>query len=439
MLGLVPFALARPNWAIMIYACISVMSPHRMMWGFAYDLPWAIIFGALMGISVLAKRNDQFLVSIGAYKVPLVFVGWTVITTFFALDATVSEPKLLDFLKIQLCIFLTLACLRTGKEVTQLLLVLVLSIGFYALKGSFWVVATLGAYRLQGPKESPIQDENAFAIAVLMIVPLTLWLYKIAKPRWLKGVLVATVVACVIATLGTQSRGGFLTLMFVIFAYAIRSNRKILIGSGLLISVAVGLSIMPEKYWNRLQSVGEYSTDESSIGRLNAWATAFDLANDKITGGGFYFYQNPLSFLKYAPPNSSVLTAHSIYFQTLGEQGWIGLFLFLTMFLILIVRLQIHIGRASHTSNIPRLELLRALQVSILSFMLGGAFLSLAYWEFLFYMFAITLFVLRHDSLTFSLTDEVSSSLSNTQPLGPKSIGSKGHRLRPRSFTKVIR
>jgi putative inorganic carbon (hco3(-)) transporter len=439
MLGLVPFALARPNWAIIIYAVVSVMNPHRLMWGFAYDLPWAIIFGAVMAISVFIKRNDQIFVTFGTYKVPLLFVGWTVLTTFFAIDSTVSEPKLLEFLKIQVSIFITLVCLRTGKEVTQLLLALALSLGFYAVKGSFWVVATLGAYRLQGPKESPIQDENSLAVAVLMVVPITLWLYQIAKPRWLKLVLAATVAGCVVATLGTQSRGGFLTMLFVVFAYAMRTNKKLLIGSGLAVSVAVGLSIMPEKYWARLQTIGEYSSDESSVGRLNAWTTAFNLANDKITGGGFVFNQNPLSFLQYAPPNSTVLTAHSIYFQTIGEHGWIGLFLFLLMFVTVIIRLQIHISRAARLTNVPRLELLRALQVSLVSFMLGGAFLSLAYWEFLYYMFAITLFVLKNDSLTFSLTDDLPPKVTNNQPLDQKFSGTVGHRLRPRSFTKVIR
>jgi putative inorganic carbon (hco3(-)) transporter len=439
MLGLVPFALSRPNWAILIYAVISVMNPHRLMWGFAYDLPWAVIFGAIMAISVFIKRNDQIFISFGIYKIPLLFVGWTVLTTFFALDNTVSEPKLLEFIKIQISIFVTLVCLRTGKEVTQLLLALVLSLGFYAVKGSFWVVATLGAYRLQGPKESPIQDENSLAVAVLMVVPVALWLYQIAKPRWLKIILAITVGGCVVATLGTQSRGGFLTLMFVSFAYAMRTNKKLLMGSGLAISVIVGLSIMPEKYWARLQTIGEYSSDESSVGRLNAWTAAFNLANDKLTGGGFVFNQNPLIFQQYAPPNSTVLTAHSIYFQTLGEHGWIGLSLFLLMFITILVRLQIHIGRASRLANIPRLELLRALQVSLMSFLLGGAFLSLAYWEFLYYMFAITLFVLKHDSLTFSLTDDHPPKVSTIQPIDPKSSDLKGQRLKPRSFTKVLR
>ena len=59
------------------------------------------------------------------------------------------------------------------------------------------------------------------------------------------------------------------------------------------------------------------------MGRINAWHTAFNLAKDRVTGGGFDTFQGP-TFRKYAPEPENVHAAHSIYFQVLGDHGFIG-------------------------------------------------------------------------------------------------------------------
>ncbi len=50
-------------------------------------------------------------------------------------------------------------------------------IGFYAVKGGIFTIATLGQYRVWGPEDSFIYDNNAFALATVMSIPLWAYLY----------------------------------------------------------------------------------------------------------------------------------------------------------------------------------------------------------------------------------------------------------------------
>ena len=124
------------------------------------------------------------------------------------------------------------------------------------------------------------------------------------------------------------------------------------------------------------------------MGRINAWTMAVNIANDRITGAGFAF-ASPFIYQMYAPDPSIVLVAHSIYFQVLGEHGYIGLILFLSMW-ISAYRVAGYIVKAGkgvddlawavHFGNMAK--------VSMVGFAVGGAFLDLAYWEMPYYLIA---------------------------------------------------
>ena len=141
--------------------------------------------------------------------------------------------------------------------------------------------------------------------------------------------------------------------------------------------------------WERMSTISEYKEDSSATGRIEAWITSLNAANDRITGAGFAFYRNALNYIAYSPPNPWPRATHSIYFQMLGDHGWIGLGLYLSVFVGTLIKT----SRARSHLDTPVAreynELLRALQVSLLGFFAGGAFLSMAYWDFAYYLVAV--------------------------------------------------
>ena len=116
---------------------------------------------------------------------------------------------------------------------------------------------------------------------------------------------------------------------------------------------------------------------------------------------GLAFAQAIEVYIKYAPRGdrwafSSLHTtwvAHSIYFQMLGEHGFVGFGLFVTLWLLVWRRAT---TVAKGTSKVPDLAdsiplLMSMTQVSLIGYAVGGAFLSLAYLDLPLYLMAYVL------------------------------------------------
>ena len=156
-----------------------------------------------------------------------------------------------------------------------------------------------------------------------------------------------------------------------------------------------------------MNTISTYEQDSSAIGRLSTWTMLTNLALDRpLVGGGFEPYTDEV-FRRYLPEYGRTHSAHSIWFQVLGEHGFVGLGLFLT-FWLLTWRLSRRIIK--HTNDDPETKWAHALakmvQVSLVGYFVGGTFLNLAYWDmpyFLMIALVVTWHVLRNQ--TSSLTD----------------------------------
>jgi putative inorganic carbon (hco3(-)) transporter len=149
---------------------------------------------------------------------------------------------------------------------------------------------------------------------------------------------------------------------------------------------------MPEAWWQRMMSIANYEADTSAMGRINAWWMAWNLALDRFTGGGFYVFTQEL-FDRYSPnPADGARAAHSIYFQVLGEHGFVGLGLFLLIWAT-VWRTANKLRREGSIGRYPlwAADLGSMVQVSLVGYFVGGAFLSLSYFDlpYLLAMFVV--------------------------------------------------
>jgi probable O-glycosylation ligase (exosortase A-associated) len=111
----------------------------------------------------------------------------------------------------------------------------------------------------------------------------------------------------------------------------LKSSNKMTLGVLIVVMAPLMLLMMPSKWFDRIDTINTYEEDSSAMGRINAWKMATNLAMDRpLTGGGFEIY-DPGVFMQYAPNPYDIHAAHSIYFQVLGEHGFVGLFLYLIL------------------------------------------------------------------------------------------------------------
>jgi putative inorganic carbon (hco3(-)) transporter len=372
----------RHTWVgAMTWTWFSLMNPHKLTFGFANAMPFAAIVAAVTLLSVLWNTKTLRLPPDPSVAILVLFLGWVSLATAFAIHPALSFIDLEKTFKIQLMTLVCLAALRSRKLIEMFIWVNVVSIGFYGVKGGLFAVATGGVSRVWGPSEGMIQGNNEIGLALVMVIPLMNYLRVVSVQRWVRWGLAASMLLSSVAVLATQSRGAFLAISAMGLVLWFRSQRKFL-GAVVTIGVAAGLlSFMPDTWEQRMSSIGTYKQDGSAQGRLNAWETAIRVANDRVTGAGFAI-EEPDIFAKYAPDRSTVLTAHSIYFQALGEQGWIGLGLFLSLGALSFwnaARLRKVALAKPETAWLH--DLSGMIQVSMVGYAVGGAFLSLTYFD----------------------------------------------------------
>jgi len=309
-------------------------------------------------------------------------VLWINVTTVFAIDTSHALPMWERVMKIQIMVLVGIYLLHSKNHVQILIWIVAGSVAFFGIKGGLFTLRLGGEFRVYGPEGSFIEDNNALALAIVMTIPLLRYLQLQATRRWVWWGLLVAMVLCGFSALGSQSRGGLLAIAAMIGYLWWKSRSKLATGFVLVMLVPVAIGFMPEKWEDRMRSIENYEQDASAMGRINAWMMAINLANDRpLVGGGFEIYNDKV-FGRYAPDPSDVHSAHSIYFQMLGEHGYVGLALFLLLW-ALVWRNASWINRQSRSrKNLHwASDLARMIQVSLIGYAVGGAFLNLAYYD----------------------------------------------------------
>jgi len=175
-----------------------------------------------------------------------------------------------------------------------------------------------------------------------------------------------------LAAFGTHSRGALLGMGAMGAMLWWKSRQKLF----MLLVVAAGASMtllfMPQEWWDRMFTIQTYQEDQSAQGRIEAWTFAFKVGTSRFLGGGFEIFAGNTD-------------AHSIYFEVLGEHGVVGLALFLALGLFTWMSAS-HIRRVTERTNdmVWMGTLARMTQVSIVAYASAGAFLGMAYFDYVY-------------------------------------------------------
>jgi len=380
LLAIAAYGLLHPWLGILGWTWLSLMNPHALSWQLS-SMPVAALIGGATLLGLFLTRDQRNFFTTPETKVLMLFMLWICITLPFSFYFDKSFDLWNRVMKIDLMILVAMIVLYSKKHINLLVWVLVGSIGFYGVKGGLFTIATGGNFRVWGPTNTYIEGNNEVALALVIIIPLMRYLQLTTENVWLKKGLVGAMLLCAAASLGSHSRGALLGIAAMVLVMWLRTEKKV--SSGILI-VMVALALlpfMPQEWWDRMATIKTYEQDESAGGRINAWWMAFNIAKSNFFGLGF-MVPGPASCALYSPNPLDCRAAHSIYFMVLGEHGFVGLFLFLLMWFFV----WRSAGRLrKQGQNLPQTQWLSHLgamcQVSLAGYAVGGAFLSLSYYD----------------------------------------------------------
>jgi putative inorganic carbon (HCO3(-)) transporter len=145
------------------------------------------------------------------------------------------------------------------------------------------------------------------------------------------------------------------------------------------------LNFAPDKWFDRMDTIQTYEQDSSVSSRLWMWRVSWTVALERpVLGGGFHWgwnvpYTNAVLAGSRLDPFVKPRAAHSIWFQQLGDHGFIGLGLLVGFFVIAVVdaRWLIRNTKAVNPGLAWANHFGRMLQASMVGFGVGGITLSL--------------------------------------------------------------
>ncbi|MBT5812084.1 MAG: putative O-glycosylation ligase, exosortase A system-associated, partial [Rhodospirillaceae bacterium] len=240
------------------------------------------------------------------------------------------------------------------------------------------------------------------ALALVMVLPLMNYLRVTSQNKYVRRILIAGMILTTLGVIGSYSRGGLVGLVLVI-GYSVLKLRRVGLAIATVALLLLAISFMPEKWAARMDTISSANEDSSFQNRLETWEVQYLIAEDRpLVGGGFSASQDSSVYQRYSPGAQRGWAAHSIYFQILGDHGFTGLILFL-----LIGAVGWNNARKIERlcRNRPEFSAARVFasmaQLSLAGYFVGGAALSMAYYDVYFAiigLLSVVRFLVEDDS-----------------------------------------
>ncbi|WP_207479388.1 putative O-glycosylation ligase, exosortase A system-associated [Arenibaculum pallidiluteum] len=394
--ALAALALAHPFAGVLAWVWLSLNNPHQLGWGIAGTLPLNQLMVAVTALGWLISRDRKALPNEAFTWLVVLFIGWMTLCAQLSLAPERSAHWWDLNTKALLLILFVLGLTTKPVRIVALTWMLVLSLAYFGVKGGLWTILTGAGGMVLGPPNTKIEDRNHLALALVMTLPLMHFLRAHARHPMVRHGLAAAMALSALAILGSFSRGGFLAMLGMAGFLWLKSRHKFVTAVAAVLVLAAGLAIMPDRWFERMDTLKSAQQDDSFTGRLEAWQFAFNAAVDRpLVGAGLGATEDARIFARYNPDSLIAsegrgLASHSIYFQVLGDQGFVGLGLFLAILLVIWRDARRAVRLAQDRPELAwARDLGRMCQVSLLGYMIGGAALSLAYYDGFFLVGAI--------------------------------------------------
>lgn len=367
--------------------------------------------GAILAVAWLFKSLQKK--KMGDARSPIslfiiIFLAASVISIFSAINISGASYALQRLVLLVIAYFLFVAFIQNHRQIKIVFWILVISgladtaFGYLNMKQESLVKimsdivqspGTANIFRVGGFTGDP----NFLALYLVALIPIAFYLMIEEKKIWQRILAGACFVTFGYFVILTYSRGGFIGLIFTLVLILFKFHRR------LKTTIAVGLAIIlmiafaPKAYWGRVSTIGDFVKNQNSadasleyrLGYLKLGEEMF--FSNPIIGVGIGNYMESL-------PSGRILTkneAHNTYIEIAAEAGIIGIVSFMLIIWLTLVSLRRtrYIMRRVGDRQLEGLS--EALELSLLSFIVGAIFLSAQYEKTFWFIVAMSI-VLRN-------------------------------------------
>jgi putative inorganic carbon (HCO3(-)) transporter len=424
-----PLIVRAPIVGLLAWIWITLMSPQREVYGFLRGFELNFYVAVLTAGAWLASKERKIVPLNPLSLLLIAFVAWSSLSTYVAIDRAYSSLIWDRTLKTAVLGLAVATLANTRARVQAVVWSMTIALGYYAVKGGGFVLLTGGRQHVYGPENTMIADNNSLGLALIVLLPLMNYLRVSTQRRLTQWVCLGVMACTVIAIIGTYSRGALLAMGAAAATYAVRSKSGVVVvilGAIMMVTLP---TVLPSTWLDRMSTIKSYDQDASFEGRVAAWKTSFNIAKARpLTGGGFSSVDLDQVARAYPSPGSlqKGRAAHSIYFEVLGDTGFVGLGLYFSILVAAWYNTGLILSAARGRRDLAWAgELGRMLQVSLVALIVGGAALSMAYYDGFIVVLMLTVAVLqavRNPVRQAEVSTEPRWRLAASQTASPASI-----------------
>src|ERR1039457_5046746 len=172
LLGIVPLIFYRPHVGVLACAWVSFMNPHREVYSYLQAANLNLVITSLTIVALTFSREKWLPRLSSTLVVILIFAAWTTLTTVTAINYDLSFEFWSRNIKTFIFAVFVAILIDRPSRIHALMLVIVISIGYWGAVDAQQTLVSMGQARLTGPPGSMIQDNNTLALALVMVFPL---------------------------------------------------------------------------------------------------------------------------------------------------------------------------------------------------------------------------------------------------------------------------
>ncbi|QYJ07463.1 DUF5935 domain-containing protein [Qipengyuania flava] len=403
VMGMFLLGLRRPFIWVLAYLYIDILAPQKIGWTLTPMFPISLIafLLAFAGWAISdPKAETKFTLRQGIMGVLLVYCFMTLQWADFPENAQDKWEWVWKALVFAIFLPFTLI---TRLRIEAAALILVLTAGAIIIAAGLKTALGGGGYGslyFFVNDNSNIYESSTLATVAIALIPIILWFTKhgsIFPPDWrVKTFAGLLIFACLLIPVGTEARTGLLCIavLGVLMLRDVKNRIMYVMAAGALGVMA--LPFLPASYYERMATLGSVQSDQSASTRMQVWEWTLDYAAERPLGGGFDAYRS--NEFTYRMPvtreeGGALVTEiqdvtdksrayHSSFFEMLGEQGWPGLILWVSLHLIGLIQMErIRRGWRGRESPAEQWQgpLASALQFSNIIYLVGATFQGIAY------------------------------------------------------------
>jgi probable O-glycosylation ligase (exosortase A-associated) len=399
------FGFSRPHVALVAVIWIDIVKPQNTSFSFLSGTPLSFILTLFFFISfVINIKKIKAPKSVLYHFLMIGFMIWITISSYLGEYQALLWVKYDIAIKTIFFAYFIPYVIYKRSQIEMFLLICVASFGLFVMMAGVKTVLGGGGYgvALVGGNSFLYSEGSTLSTLAVCLIPLFYFLSSKSKlaasNNIFKYLLFGYSLCSILTVIGTQARTGLIAL--AVYAILLLYRSKLSFRSIVLVSFIPMLvyAFAPQEWFERMSTIEQSTTSEkSAVGRLVVWRWTIDYAAENpFFGGGFYAHlANAGQLQQYQKGNEDIINQkggkafHNILFEVLGETGFGGLFIFLGIIMhsLLVNRLIYKNSKKDIWKN----NLSIALNHSMLIYCAGGMFIGVAFYPWLYYLYAASI------------------------------------------------